>query len=135
MQVSLLAERIRSAMRRAGNLQVDTSALDRGDRDLGSWLADLRGLSRGTGYRAVVQREELVFLVEDPRTKPAVRVAAAVALGAPDDYERARLRIAASSSSLPEVAAALDALLEGDDEKLVGALRRDDFPYSERSRE
>ena len=86
-------------MRRAGNLQVDASALERGERDVGAWLASLRDLAGGTGYRAAVQREDLVFLAEDAQTKPAVRIAAAVALGAPDDHERARLRIAAAQSA------------------------------------
>lgn len=124
MQVSLLAERIRAAMRRAGKLDVDTAALDRGDRDLESWIASLRDLARGTGYRAAVQREDLVFLVEDARTKPAIRVAAALALGTSDDHERARLRVAADSSSLPELSEALDAVLAGDDERLTTTLRR-----------
>jgi hypothetical protein len=126
MQVGLLAERIRGAMRRSGTMEVDASALERGDRDIASWLAALRDLSRGTGYRAAVQREDLVFLAEDAQTKPLLRIAAAVALGATDDHERARLRIAAESSSLPEVSEALDAVLGGEEEKLVNALKRVD---------
>lgn len=122
LQVGLLAERIRSAMRRAGALEVDTSALERGERDVGSWLGALRDLSRGTGYRAAVQREDLVFVVEDARQAPRVRVAAAVALGAADPHERARLRIAAESSSLPELREALDAVIEGDDAELRAKL-------------
>ena len=124
MEVSALGERIRSAMRRAGTLEVDTSALDRGDRDVGAWIAALRDLARGTGYRAAVQREDLVFLVEDARTAPRMRIAAAIALGEGDEHERARLRIAAESSSLPEVEEALEAVLTGEDERLESALRR-----------
>ena len=124
MQVSLLAERIRAAMRRAGKLDIDATVLERGDREVTAWIASLRDLSRGAGYRAAVQREDLVFLAEDPRTKPAVRIAAALALGPTDDYERARLRIAADSSSLPEVGEALNAVIAGDDETLTTTLRR-----------
>lgn len=124
MEVSALGERIRSAMRRAGRLEVDTSALERGDRNHGVWIATLRDLARGTGYRAAVQREDLVFLVEDARTAPTMRIAAAIALGEGDEHERARLRIAAESSSLPEVEEALEAVLAGEEEKLESALRR-----------
>lgn len=124
LQVSLLADRIRGAMRRAGTLEVDASALERGGRDVGAWIGALRELSRGTGYRAAVQREDLVFLVEDARRPPEVRVAAAIALGAADPHERARLRIAADSSSIPEVREALEATLLADDERVTQAVAR-----------
>jgi hypothetical protein len=124
LQVGLLAERIRSAMRRAGTLEVDTSPLERGERDVGSWVSALRDLARGAGYRAAVQREDLVFVVEDARRPARVRVAAAVALGEADPHERARLRIAAESSSMPELRDALDAVLEGDEERLQSSLGR-----------
>lgn len=126
LQVGLLAERIRGAMRRAGALEVDTSVLERGERDVGSWIAALRDLARGTGYRAAVQREDLVYVVEDGQRPAHVRIAAAVALGESDPHERARLRIAAESSSMPELRDALDAVLCGDDEQLRASLVRVD---------
>ncbi len=126
LQVGLLAERVRGAMRRAGALEVDTSVLERGERDVGGWIAALRDVARGTGYRAAVQREDLVFVVEDARRPPHVRVAAAVALGEADPHERARLRIAAESSSMPELRDALDAVLSGDEEQLRASLGRVD---------
>lgn len=126
MQVSLLAERIRRAMRRAGPLEIDASALERGPREISAWVASLRDLARASGYRAAVQREDLVSLAEDAHVKPTVRIAAAVALGAADEHERARLRIAAESSSLPEVSEAIEAVLGGDDPRLLAALKRVD---------
>jgi len=122
LQVSMLAERIRGAMRRAGTLEVDDSALARNGRDIPAWLNAVRDLARGTGYRAAVQREDLVFLVEDAHRRPDIRIAAAIALGDADPHERARVRIAASSSSLPEVRDALEAALEADDERVSRAL-------------
>jgi len=124
LQVGLLAERIRGAMRRAGALEVDASALERGERDVANWIASLRELARGAGYRAAVQREDLVYLVEDARRPARVRVAAAIALGEADPHERARLRIAAESSSMPEVRDALEAVLEGDEEQLRASVAR-----------
>jgi hypothetical protein len=124
LQVSLLADRIRSAMRRAGRLDVDASVLARGGGEIAPWLARLRGLAESRGYRAAVQREDLVFVVEDAQRPAELRIAAAVALGEVDPHERARVRIAASSSSIPEVREALEAALERDEERLVRALKR-----------
>lgn len=125
LSVSLLADRIRGAMRRAGTLEVDATALGRNGRELSAWLSSLRELgAQGTGYRAAVQREDLVFLVEDARRPPEIRIAAAVALGKADAHERARIRIAAESSSMPEVREALEAALEADDERVSSTLGR-----------
>lgn len=124
LQVSLLAERVRRAMRHAGTLEIDASVLERGGRELPGWLSSLRELANGSGYRAAVQREDLVYLVEDARRDPKVRIAAAVALGKTDAHERARVRIAASSSSIPEVREALEGALDSDDERVSSALMR-----------
>jgi hypothetical protein len=131
LQVGLLAERVRRAMRRAGTIEIDTSPLERGERDLPSWIGGLRELARGSGYRAAVQREDLVYLIEDAQRPARVRVAAAIALGAADDHERARLRIAADSSSMPELREALDAVLEGNEDQLRTALDRVGDPQEE----
>jgi hypothetical protein len=123
LRVGMLAERIRDAMRRAGTLTVDTSALEAGGADLPGFLQSLRGLSKGAGYRAALQREDLVYVLGDARQPPRIRVAAAVALGELGVEEKARLRIAADSSSIPEVRDALEAVLESDDEELLECMR------------
>jgi hypothetical protein len=118
LQVSMLAERIRDAMRRAGTLDVDTSLLERADVD------ELRALGAGQGYRASLQREDLLYVISDARKPPRVRIAASIALGELEGDERERLRIAADASSFPDLKEALAAVADGDEETVRARLRR-----------
>ena len=79
----------------------------RGDRTTEEWARALRAVGSGTAvtYRtAPPSRGELLRVAVDPAAATEVRVAAAVALGAPtDDDERARLRVAADVTALPKL--------------------------------
>jgi len=81
--------------------------LVRGDRTTEEWARALRAVGSGTAvtYRtAPPSRGELLRVAVDPAAATEVRVAAAVALGAPtDDDERARLRVAADVTALPKL--------------------------------
>jgi hypothetical protein len=123
LRVSMLAERIRDAMRRAGTLTVDTTALEHRGDDVRGFVESLRAMSKGAGYRAALQREDLVYVLGDARQAPRVRVAAAIALGELGGEEKTKLRLAADSSSLPEVREAFEAILESDEENLLERMR------------
>ncbi len=124
LRVGVLAERIRDAMRRAGTLEVDTTLLERGEQDLPTWLAGLRELSRGAGYRSAFHRDDLAYVAEDARKPAQIRIAAAIALGKLEEHDRVRLRVAAESTSLPEVKDAFDAVIEGDEAIVAERLAR-----------
>ncbi|MGZ3422826.1 MAG: hypothetical protein ACXVEE_33510 [Polyangiales bacterium] len=122
LRVGMVAERIRDAMRRAGTLVVDTSALVQGGEDARAWIDRLRTMTAGAGYRAALQREDLVYVLGDARQPPKVRIAAAIALGELGTEEKTRLRIAADSSSMPEVRDAFEAVLEADEEEVLDCM-------------
>jgi len=89
----------------------DASILSRGDRSVGDWVAHLRALGLGAGAThrtAPVVPERLWRVLEDPRTLPSARAAAAVALGPTLDAEaRARLRATAAVTTAPKLRIAL----------------------------
>lgn len=98
--------------------------ISRGERTGAQWLEALRGLGSGaaTPYRsAVTDSEKLSRLLEDPRRKPSIRAAAAVALAASGDTTAAaKLRIAAGSMADRRVRVALESI--ADDTAVAEAL-------------
>jgi hypothetical protein len=119
-----LEARIRQARQAAGG--ADVAALDRKERPIAAWLAHLRALTlrEAKGFRdAPVVPEALWKTVENGHAEPAVRAAAAVALGPSlDDDGRARLRVAAGTVAAPRLRVALSAAADGDEEALSSAL-------------
>ncbi|MGZ5971587.1 MAG: hypothetical protein ACXWP4_28145, partial [Polyangiales bacterium] len=65
---------------------------------------------------------DLVYVLGDARQPPKVRIAAAIALGELGTEEKTRLRIAADSSSMPEVRDAFEAVLEADEEEVLDCM-------------
>jgi hypothetical protein len=101
---------------------------ERGGRTTREWVRLLRAFGSGAhaDHRtAPAQLDDLVRLVEDVSADPSARAGAAVALGAQGEQGRARLRIAAGSTALPEVREMLRiAAEETEEEPLAEALER-----------
>jgi hypothetical protein len=102
--------------------------LDRNGRPFTEWVASLRELLQGAGYRHVaLDRDELVHAVEDAKNPPERRIAAAVALAKTADVEaRKRVRIAVQACAEEGLRAALDAAIEDQlaEEEVVRATKR-----------
>ena len=104
--------------------------LARDGRDTGAWLEGVRALRlEHPDYRAAGVDDEILWsVVEAPRAEPTARAGAAAAL-APKlgDGDRARLRVAAGSSALPELRTALEDIAaadaEGEVERALGKMR------------
>jgi hypothetical protein len=98
--------------------------LERGSRSVAEWMADLRAI----GQRAVSMRvadvdtDDLRLAVEGAQVDPDVRVAAAVALSARSDEDRARVRVAARAIGEPRLRAAIEWAAENDDSAVAEAL-------------
>ncbi len=123
-----LASRIEQAKARAaarGEAGDVAGELVRGDRDVGAWMASLRGLlDRPAEYRvAAVPRERLWSALEDVTQPAEIRAAAAAALRPRlAEDEKPRLRVAAAACASPKLRVALEAAEASDDEKLEEAL-------------
>jgi hypothetical protein len=129
MRGEMLAERIQQAIdarRAGGDTAWSASALARGDRSTGDWLAWLRDVrTRVATFREGLDlaRDELWRIVEDPGAKAEHRAAAAVALATDlDDEGKTKLRVAAQASAAPELRVAMEAAADADDEQLRAAL-------------
>jgi hypothetical protein len=100
-------------------------ALARGAGTGREWLHALRrvGADGARGYRGVtLDLEQLSRLLDDPRTRPVVRAAAAVALAGSGDAAAVRkLRIAATSVANPRLRIALDHIVDARDEAAIAA--------------
>jgi len=92
----------------------------RGERDVDTWLRDMRALGSGDagGYRVIaIPRERLWEIVESPAADPSAREGAALALHATlDDEERERLRALVDATALPRLRVALDGVARETDE-------------------
>lgn len=88
------------------------TALERGERPIPAWLADLAQRAQGRGYRgAALDREDLLQVVESTAAAPTARVGAAALLRKTglQDEERGRLRVVAETSVSPRLRIALEA--------------------------
>lgn len=123
---ALVEEGMRMAERGA-EAGAELSTLARGDHeDEASWMARVLAAARRGGYRGpALDAETLLSLMRNPAADPEQRVAAALALRSSEEGV-ARIRVAASVSTEPEVKEALDALAEDDvdDERIARALKR-----------
>lgn len=94
--------------------------LARGERDLATWMRDMRVVGTGemSGYRAsAIPRERLWAVVENPSADRSAREGAALALSASiDEEERARLRALAHRTASPRLRIALDGIGREHDE-------------------
>jgi hypothetical protein len=123
---------MRIARARAVGTDVDASALaqlDRGDRPLAAWRAELRALVRAPVHlrAAGLPVDELYRVLADPEAPAERRVGAALAaLEASDPAATERIRVAADGCANPAARAALDALARGEepDESAVEALAK-----------
>lgn len=101
---------------------------ERGARTAREWVRLLRAVGSGAhaDHRtAPVGLDDLARLVQDVSADPATRAGAAIALGAQGEQGRARLRLAAGSTALPEVRELIRlAAEESEEEPLVEALER-----------
>jgi hypothetical protein len=119
------ASRIEEALRASLSSGAQLLRLDRGERPIPAWIADLRGLAGGSrGYReAALSREELIDLVKDGAAPAERRVGAAVALsGHRDEAARAALRIAADTCVDEKLRVVLGGAGEMDEEDLAKAI-------------
>jgi hypothetical protein len=128
-QAWALEQRIReaAALRARGEERhAGAELLDRAGRSLEEWREALAGLVGGQGYRRTsLTAEDLIGVLEDPRTAPGRRIGAAVALRASGHPEaRARIRIAADACGSDPVREALESAAEDelDEPKLKRAL-------------
>jgi hypothetical protein len=129
-KVALIEERIREAREavRVGDVAVDAAMLQRGERDVKDWIADLRSIGTGanaTLRTAPVPRERLIRIALDPTQAALARAAAAVALGAELDEEtQSRLRTAAEATAAPKLRVAIEKAATGaEDGDIEEALR------------
>jgi hypothetical protein len=96
----------------------DLNTIRRGRLTVADWMASLRGLlSQQDGYRGrATTSDELWSALENPKTDPSDRAAAALALRAHLGEEaRPRLRVAIESCASPRLRVALEAIDQGDD--------------------
>jgi hypothetical protein len=122
-----LVARIREAVGARGAAEERTRAvLLRKRRDIDTWMGALRALlARGArDFRdAATSPEDLWRTVEDGGADPATRAAAAVALGpALAGAEKERLRGVARVVVAPRLRVAMEAVADGDDERVREAL-------------
>lgn len=121
-----LTEAIKAFQRNAA--PDDAALLLRGDRSVAAWANDLRRIGEGAnaGPRdAPIDPDRLLRIAESPAATAEARAGAAIALRAKLDAEgKKRLRIAAESTVSPDLADALSAAAEGDDEAVETALDR-----------
>ena len=113
-QVHALLARITEGMAaHRGLSRADEEAfLARGQRDVATWLHEMRalGAGEGGGYRAnAIPRERLWAIVENPAADPSAREGAALALSASlEEDDRVRLRATAQKTASPRLRIALD---------------------------
>lgn len=120
--------RIREAMKVEAAVAPTSHALllERGSRTPRAWLDHLRALGTGaaaTLRSADVDLDALWTVVDDPKAKTSLRIAAAVALaGRAEEGVVERLRVATEASASPRLRVAIDAAGKGDDAALEAAL-------------
>jgi hypothetical protein len=120
-----VANRIAESFRASTDPAVSVNRLDRDDRPVAAWIADLRALSGGAlGYReAALAREDLIDVVKDGSAPADRRIAAAFVLSSHRDVEsRAALRIAADTCVDERLRAVLGGAAEMEEEALVEAV-------------
>jgi hypothetical protein len=103
------------------------SAIGRAGRPVADWVPYLRSLlARTDGYRGrATTSDELWAVLENPKSEPEERAAAAFALRAHHgDEAKPRLRVAVESCASPPLRVALQAIAEQDDEASREALER-----------
>lgn len=130
-EVQTLVERIEEA-RLAQGERVDLAeaarALAAEGREGSAWLAALRDtFGKADGFRQVppLTVPQLLSVATRPEGPVHVRVAAAAAVAPSlDDAGKARLRVAAEATALPELRAALEAAAAADDEAMTAALEK-----------
>ncbi len=119
-----LVERIEQGLAaleaRTHDAGADESLLARGERDLATWLRDMRALGAGDvgGYRVnAIPEDRLWTVIENPAADASAREGAALALHARlDDAGRDKLRELARSTASPRLRIALDGVAKETDE-------------------
>jgi hypothetical protein len=105
--LTTIFRRVDEARKAFADSQPDEAAvalLSPGGRSAAQWVHAMRGLVGAPGYRqAAVEEDRLWRVLEDPRTKRAARVGAAVALSATGEASKARVRVAAVACADPEL--------------------------------
>ncbi len=111
-----LAYQLRRVLTQAAARSDATSeGLERGAQSIEDWLASLRRLGGAAGYRDGADDERIAAVLDDVHAKPAIRVAAAVALASQARPEhRARIAEAAQATVDPALAEALTAAERGE---------------------
>jgi hypothetical protein len=131
-ELDLVVHRVRQAVAHQQQAQIDRGLVlpERGGRSASEWIAALRAVGTGASSdhrTAPVGPDRLLRIAEDPGAAPAMRAAAAVALGGvADEAGRGRLRVAAEATAEPDLRAAmaLAAEQEAAEEELATALDR-----------
>jgi hypothetical protein len=100
--------------------------LRRGDRSMADWVAYLRGLLEGKGYRGSAPTPDALWSVlEDPKSEAEARAAAALALRAHlRDEATPRLRVAIEACASPRLRVALESIDHEDEAATGAALKR-----------
>jgi hypothetical protein len=118
-----LIERVHEAMETHSHGSVEAAAalLVRRDRDVHTWIQELRAIGTGANAdlrTAPVNPEHLWRVVESHTAQPEARAAAAVALGPRlDDEGRQRLRVAIDAVADERLRVAIDAAAKSDAEE------------------
>jgi hypothetical protein len=121
-------ERIREAMSlgSAGGRDIASAALARRGRKVSEWVAALRNLERvveGGPRTAPLLADDLWRVLEDVRAGESARAGAALALSTSlKGKDRERLRIASEAMASPSLRIAVEAAVDGNDERLAAAL-------------
>ena len=116
-----ILERIEEGLQRHRALEPaeDEALLTRGDRDLDSWMDEMRmlGTADAYGYRTIaIPRERLWAVLENPGAEPSAREGAALALRARlDDDERERLVSIGQKTASPRLRVSIDAVARAPD--------------------
>ena len=120
-----VANRIRDTFRAPPAPGASLDRLDRGDRPIAAWIAELRGRAGNTrGYReAALARDDLLDLVKDGSAPTERRIAAAVALSAERDLDtRTALRVVANTCVDDRLRVVIGRAAEMADEELAAAV-------------
>jgi hypothetical protein len=120
-----VANRIRDTFQAPPASGASLDRLDRGDRPIAAWIAELRGRAGNTrGYReAALARDDLLDLLKDGSAPTERRVAAAVALSAERDATtRTALRVVANTCVDDRLRVVIGRAAEMADEELAVAV-------------
>jgi hypothetical protein len=128
VQAAAAIRRVRQAQSRflETDREGELNMLDRAERTVDQWRAALAKVLERSTYRSrALDKNDLLTVVENPRTSPERRAGAILALGPHvTDVERRRVRIASEACAEPHTRAVMEAALDEELHDLEQALRK-----------